>query len=83
MVFSLWSLLGPLLFLLYLNDFDDPIDGFVARFADNTKMVGGTDGTDEAECLLNDLDMLEKWAKKWQMECHVAKCAVNHVGCRT
>lgn len=53
-VFSLWSVLGPLIFLLYFTDFDDGIEGFVDRFADDTKMVGGTDGADEAECLLKD-----------------------------
>ncbi|XP_051876029.1 RNA-directed DNA polymerase from mobile element jockey isoform X1 [Pristis pectinata] len=72
------SVLGPLLFTLYINDLDDGINGFVAKFADDTKTGGGVGSIEEIGRLQRDLDSLGEWARKWQMRFNVGKCAVVH-----
>ncbi|XP_072107366.1 uncharacterized protein [Mobula birostris] len=74
------SVLGPLFFTLYINDLDYGIDGFVAKFADDTKIGGGAGSAEETESLQRDLDRLEEWAEKWQMKYNVGKCMVMHFG---
>ncbi|XP_051873382.1 RNA-directed DNA polymerase from mobile element jockey isoform X2 [Pristis pectinata] len=76
------SVLGPLLFTLYINDLDDGINGCVAKFADDTKISGGVGSIEEIERMQRDLDSLGEWARKWQMRFNVEKCAVVHFGSR-
>eukprot|EP00061_Rhincodon_typus_P008057 g30325.t1 len=59
---------------------DEGTEGVLAKFVDDTKIVAGTDGIEEAEKLQKDLDRLGDWAKIWQMEYNVGKCDVMHFG---
>ena len=61
------SLLGPLLFLIYINDLDDNITSNVLKFADDTKVFRKVDTDGDKQHLQNDLDRLVKWSEKWQM----------------
>ena len=40
------SVLGPLLFVIYINDLDGNRGGMVSKFADDTKIGGMVDGED-------------------------------------
>ena len=62
------SVLGPLLFIIYINDIDDYVGGRISKFADDTKI--GWVVNSEVECLAlqEDIDGMIKWADKWQME---------------
>ena len=71
------SVLGPLLFLIYINDLDDNITSNVLKFADDTK-VFRKDG--DKQHLQNDLDRLVKWSEKWQMLFNFGKCKCLHTG---
>ena len=74
------SVLGPLLFLIYINDIDDGIHGLVSKFADDTKL-GGIANTDDQRALLQkDIDQLKEWADKWQMGFNADKCKVIRFG---
>jgi ribonucleases P/MRP protein subunit RPP40 len=80
------SVLGPVLFLVYINDLDLNLISKIGKFADDTKMCKSVKLAKDAEILQNDLDKLDEWSKKWQMEFNKDKCMVMHVGksnCKT
>ena len=59
--------LGPILFLIYINDLDDSITSNVLTFADDTKLFRKVNTDGDKQHLQNDLDRLMKWSQKWQM----------------
>jgi ribonuclease P/MRP protein subunit RPP40 len=79
------SVLGPLLFVIFINDMDDTVEGpvdILRKFADDTKL-GRTVEKDEDRARLQEaLDKLCSWASKWGMVFNVAKCKVMHMGSR-
>ena len=48
----------------------------ISNFADDTKMAGLADSEEHCQRIQNDIDRLEIWAKKWQMEFNPDKCKV-------
>ena len=62
------SVLGPLLFVIYINDLDENVQDMISKFADDTKIDGIIDSEEGYQKLQQDLDQLGKWAEKWQME---------------
>jgi len=78
------SVLGPLLFIIFINDLDasaTTVD-IIKKFADDTKL--GQDVTDPRGCeaLQAALDGLVEWAATWGMQFNIAKCKVLHLGAR-
>ena len=61
------SILGPLLFILYVNDISDGCSSTVSSFADNVKIFRKIKSTSDSDLLQNDLKLLEIWAKRWKM----------------
>ncbi len=59
------SVLGPVLFLVYVNDLDDGLTCKVSKFADDTKIASEVISTLNKEFLQRDLDKLIKWARDW------------------
>ena len=74
------SVLGPLLFLSFINDLDDGISGIILKFVDDTKLMGKVGRVDETEILRGDLKKLGAWSKEWQMVFNADKCEVLHFG---
>ena len=74
------SVLGPILFLIYINDLDDSITSNVLKFADDTKLFRKVNTDDDKQHLQNDLDRLVKWSEKWQMLFNFGKCKCLHTG---
>ena len=72
-------MLGPLLFLIYINDIDEGLTSRIAKFADDTKL--GTNAGDTAliEALQTDLNKLGEWSETWQMPFNVDKCKFIHI----
>jgi len=58
------SVLGPLLFLLYVNDIPDLVDSKIKMFADDIKIYTTITNFMEALTLQSDLDKLCNWAKE-------------------
>ena len=76
------SVLGPILFLIYINDLDDSITSNVLKFADDTKLFRKVNADGDKQHLQNDLDRLVKWSEKWQMLFNFGKCKCLHTGHR-
>ena len=74
------SVLGPTLFLIYINDIDDNIDGDVLKFADDTKLWRMMASPVDAMMLQEDLYKLSDWSTEWQMLFNPGKCKCLHVG---
>ena len=58
------SVLGPLLFLIYINDLDDNITSNILKFADDTKVFRKVHTDGGKQHLQKDLDRLVKWSEK-------------------
>ena len=74
------SVLGPLLFVLYINDLPDIVNSKVYLFADDTKLMRKVTSEDDARALQRDLDELEAWSKKWLLQFNPDKCHVLTIG---
>ena len=76
------SVLGPLLFLIYINDIDDaaPFIKVMKKFADDTKLGHPVTSENDRKQLQEQLNSLCVWANKWGMEFNVSKCKVMHFG---
>ena len=74
------SVLGPLLFLLYINQLPKYMSPEpVARlFADDCVLYPLINSEEDAHKLQKDLDGLQKWERDWLMEFHLQKCQTMH-----
>ena len=70
------SVLGPSLFLYYINDIPDGIGANVRLYADDTVAYLAIDSKKDCLKLQEDLNTLAKWEKTWKMEFHPDKCTV-------
>lgn len=73
------SVLGPLLFLLYINDLPENIQSQVRLFADDTAVYLTVNNQNDSSILQNDLDTLQEWERTWDMEFNPSKCQVLHI----
>ncbi len=74
------SVLGPTLFLVFINDLPETVDVSVRIFADDTKIFNKICNRNDQEKLQGSLSKLEEWSKKWEMKFHPEKCKVLHIG---
>ena len=74
------SVLGPLLFLIFINDIDSSLTSSISKFADDTKLYRKVSDNDDASMLQRDLDRLFSWSQTWQMSFNADKCKVLHFG---
>jgi ribonuclease P/MRP protein subunit RPP40 len=74
------SVLGPLLFVIFIDDLERGINGKVFKFADDTKLVSRVLHDKERNEVRNDLDKLMNWSSTWKMPFNVEKCKIMHVG---
>ena len=71
------SVLGPVLFLVYVNDMPNEIHNIIKLFADDTKLYS----TQNSETpLQTDLNTVAGWTKKWLMTLNTQKCKHMHIG---
>ncbi len=74
------SVLGPLLFLTYINDMPDNINHSETRlFADDTILFRAISKPSDSQLLQQDLSALETWENRWQMAFNPSKCTVIRV----
>jgi hypothetical protein len=70
------SVLGPGLFLYYINDLQSRLTSTVRLFADDTIAYLTISNNNDAETLQKDLDKLGHWENEWSMKFHPDKCTV-------
>jgi hypothetical protein len=73
------SVLGPLYFLVYINDLPNSIQSQVRLFADDTAVYLTINSPLDSKILQDDLHALEKWETEWDMEFNPSKCQVLHI----
>ena len=73
------SVLGPILFLIYINNLPEGIGSNVRLFADDMIVNRQVKNKQDAHALQEDLDKLVIWEQKWLMEYHPDKCQLIRV----
>ena len=73
------TVLGPVLFSLYINDITTDIDSEIRLFADDCVCYREIKGTKETVKLQEDIDRLGCWARKWGMRFQPVKCNIMQI----
>ena len=77
------SVLGPILFILYINDIDSCLnhkEGIMSKFADDTKVAKVVNDSETAKEMQETISSLESWSETWGMHFNIKKCCILHFG---
>ncbi|BHF62595.1 hypothetical protein SprV_0200558000 [Sparganum proliferum] len=74
------SVLGPILFLIYIDDCIHDLDCDIAMFADDIKLWTVIRNEDDEAKLQANLDRLEQWSGYWHLPFNVSKCNILRIG---
>lgn len=70
------SILGPVLFLIFVNDLPASVESTAKLFADDTKLYRLISSYDDCEILQKDLNILSAWSRIWLLKFNAVKCVV-------
>ena len=74
------SVLGPLLFLVYVNDIADSLHSVTRLFADDSSLAVTSNDNEYIQATLNhDLDIISKWATQWLVQFNPSKTEVLYL----
>ena len=74
------SVLAPVMFLIYVNDMPEAVSSYISLFADDAKLLRKISNQKDCEELQNDLNKINEWSKRWEMEFNIHKCHVMEMG---
>lgn len=74
------SVLGPILFVVFINDMPDAIVKLCKLFADDAKIYTSITSPNDKELLQKDIDALCEWSATWQLPFNIEKCNYMHIG---
>ena len=69
--------MGPVLFIIFINDLPENVHNCCKIFADDTNLYGPSSNN---ASLQNDILSLMKWSNDWQLKFNTSKCGVLHIG---
>ena len=72
------SVLGSILFLIYINDMPFQVQNICKLFADDAKLFCPI--TKETSRLQSVIESIYAWSEKWQLPFNVGKCKILHIG---
>ncbi len=70
------TVLGPILFLIYINDLGQDINCQIRLFADDCILYKEIKSLEDTKTLQENLDTLTRWEDRWQMSFNVKKCHI-------
>ena len=73
------TILGPILFLINVNDIPEVVKSTIKLFADDTKIYRELTNPNDITILRSDLDSLDRWATDWQVKFNTKKCEVMRI----
>ena len=73
------SVLGPILFLTFINDMQEHVNSKCRLFADDSIMYREVKSEDDCDSLQKDLNSLHEWETRWGMLFNPSKCHIMHV----
>ena len=74
------SVLGPILFIYFINDMPDVVNCFMKIFADDAKTSNQIQEEKDSVTLQNSLNNLSSWSEDWGSNFNCDKCGVMHLG---
>ena len=74
------SVLGPLLFIIFINDLSDSLKNICEIFADDSKVLSIIKNMLNCLALQDDLQKIDEWTKIWLVKLNDEKCKVMHCG---
>ena len=74
------SVLGPVLFLIYVNDLANDLECPLLLFADDAKIFKEIKTPEDAEALKRDMTKIQDWSRKWLLVFNEDICSTLHIG---
>uniref|UniRef100_A0A803SZG5 Reverse transcriptase domain-containing protein n=1 Tax=Anolis carolinensis TaxID=28377 RepID=A0A803SZG5_ANOCA len=74
------SILGPVLFNIFINDLDEGLEGTIIKLAEDTKLEGIANTPEDRSRIQNDHNRLERWAETNKMKFNRDQCKILHFG---
>jgi len=74
------SILGPVLFTMFVNDIPSTVSSSAFMFADDTKIFHARRSSDDYFVLQNDLNLFYDWSLTCQLSFNILKCKHLHLG---
>ena len=73
------SVLGSLLFAIYINDLPDGLENALKIYAVDSKVIAEVKEDGDSE-LQRDIIKIKEWCYKWSMYLNASKCKIMHFG---
>ncbi len=74
------SVLGPVLFVIFINDMPEQISSFLSLFADDAKLYAKSSTPEQQSTIQEDLSKLQSWSDIWQLHFNKTKCKTLYLG---
>ncbi len=74
------SVIGPVLFVIFVNDMPAKLNNFISLFADDAKLFGKSTNQDDHLSIQDDLSKLQQWSSVWQLKFNETNCKTLYLG---